>query len=401
MNEYIQYLDYSIEQWVEDADFIKWLKEPTNEKYAVFTRLRRLEPAVAANMEAAAQILFDIIVDEPALSDQEVTKIWDEIQLHTTMKNKLQLKRWTWVVSAAASVLVLFSISLYWYSGLVNTPSLIEYSNSISLDTIQKITLKIGQKPAMMLSNKAEVSFKANNSIVIRTASGDELSLNNIELSEKELAWLVVPRGSRASVVFADGSRAIVRPGTKIVFPTAFADTKREIFVEGEAFLEVSKNKSKPFMVKTNQMEVEVLGTSFDVQAYPTQNIQSVVLVTGSVKVRTIENRATQISPNQKFIYRKESHTELVKEVDVYDYISWKDGVLSFESEKLTTVLAKLSSYYPVDFKYNPAAIEQINLSGKLNLNDNIEDVMHVLSSVANIKHETINTNIIKIEVKQ
>lgn len=271
MNEYIQYLDYSIEQWVEDADFIKWLKEPTNEKYAVFTRLRRLEPAVAANMEAAAQILFDIIVDEPALSDQEVTKIWDEIQLHTTMKNKLQLKRWTWVVSAAASVLVLLSISLYWYSGLVNTPSLIEYSNSISLDTIQKITLKIGQKPAMMLSNKAEVSFKANNSIVIRTASGDELSLNNIELSEKELAWLVVPRGSRASVVFADGSRAIVRPGTKIVFPTAFADTKREIFVEGEAFLEVSKNKSKPFMVKTNQMEVEVLGTSFDVQAYPTQ----------------------------------------------------------------------------------------------------------------------------------
>ena len=276
-----------------------------------------------------------------------------------------------------------------------------DLSENISLDSIKNVTLKIGDNSEILLSNKAEVMITDDNRIIVRTAKGEEMSMSGVEFSDKKMGWLAVPKGKRASVSFADGSKATLRPGSKIVFPSEFGKINREIFVEGEVFMEVTKNKLKPFIVKTDKMDVEVLGTSFDVQAYPSQNTQSVILVTGLVNVKTTSNRVTQITPNQKFTLNASSNTEIVKQVKVYDYISWKEDILSFESEKLSVVLKALSNYYGITFNYNAEQLNQITLSGKLNLNDNIEDVMLVLTATANIKYETINTNIIKIDVKQ
>jgi ferric-dicitrate binding protein FerR (iron transport regulator) len=136
--------------------------------------------------------------------------------------------------------------------------------------------------------------------------------LNISKLSEKHFGQLIVPTGKRASMIFADGSRVTVRPGSKVIFPTMFAQNEREIYVQGEAFLEVSKNKKRPFIVKTELMDVEVLGTSFDVSAYPGENEQSVVLVTGSVKVRSASSDETKIVPNQRYSFDKTSQMQFL-----------------------------------------------------------------------------------------
>ena len=397
MKDYNFYKQYSVEQWLDDRDFVLWLKSPNNPDYKVFTELMNNDTEIAEKMNKGAQILSEITIKEPTLGEEAVSQMWNTIQAKT--KKHFSLPVWFRNFSVAASLLVLLSISLFWFLSKTENVSYTEFAQQVSVDTIENITFKLNNKPAITLSNRSEIVFSESNKILVRTAKGDEISMEEINLSNDELGWLAVPNGKRPSIVFADGSRVTVRPGSKIVFPSAFANDRREIFIEGEAFLEVAKNKLKPFIVKTAEMEVEVLGTSFDVQAYSHKNIQSVVLVTGRVKVSTTENRATEITPNQKFALNRNTNTEVVNQVDVNNYVSWKDGILNFESEKLSNVLNELSNYYGVRFNYDSSKLNEITLSGKLNLNDNIEDVMMVLATTANIDFETMKTEI-KINVK-
>lgn len=397
MRDYNFYKEYSIEQWLDDRDFILWLKNPESEKYLVFEDLKNKNAEVAEKMNKAAELLSEMVITEPMLSEDAISKMWNNI--HSQTKKHIILPVWVRKFSVAASFLLLLSISLVWLFSQKENVSYAELADIVSVDTIENITFKLNNEPAITLSNKSEIVFSESNKILVRTAKGEEMSVENIDLSKEDLGWLAVPKGKRASVVFSDGSRVMLRPGTKIVFPAVFANNKREIYVQGEAFLEVAKNKLKPFVVKTNKMDVEVLGTSFDVQAYPDKNIQSVVLVTGRVQVRTTDDRATEITPNQKFALNKMTNTETVHQVDVNEYISWKDGILNFESEKLPNVLNELSNYYGVNFNYESSKLNEITLSGKLNLNDNIEDVMKVLATTANINFKTMKTEI-KIDVK-
>lgn len=401
MKDYKDYLQYTVLQWLDDPDFLKWLKEPNSELNVVFTRLKKMEPEVAERMDEAQNLLFDMITVEPSLSADAVEKIWNNVQNATRKHKRVPFAKQLWRISAAAAVLLVVGISVLLFNRPVAELSYNDLSDRIILDSLQNITLKLGEHAEYSLSNKSEIIIGADNKIVVRTAKGDEISISGAELTKQQVGWLAVPKGKKASVRFADGSKATLRPGSKIVFPSEFSATERNVFVEGEAFLEVTKNKQKPFRVQTSKMEVEVLGTSFDVQAYPTQSQQSVILVTGLVNVRTTKDRTTQIIPNQKFTLNGKTNVENVNQVNVNDYISWKDDLLLFESEKLSTILNKLSSYYGVTFQYNATVLNQISLSGKLNLDDNIEDVMLVLAATANVKHETINTNIIKIDVKQ
>ena len=200
-------------------------------------------------------------------------------------------------------------------------------------------------------------------------------------------------------MIFADGSRVTVRPGSKVIFPTMFAQNERKIYVQGEAFLEVSKNKKRPFIVKTELMDVEVLGTSFDVSAYPGENEQSVVLVTGSVKVRSASSDETKIVPNQRYSFDKTSQMQSVNEVNVFPYISWKDGILSFNSENLGNVLKELSNYYGVEFEYKPNVLDEIHITGKLDLNNDVDNALKVIATISPINYKHMKKSI-KIDVK-
>ncbi|MPM92522.1 hypothetical protein SDC9_139657 [bioreactor metagenome] len=178
-----------------------------------------------------------------------------------------------------------------------------------------------------------------------------------------------------------------------------FAQNEREIYVQGEAFLEVSKNKKRPFIVKTELMDVEVLGTSFDVSAYPGENEQSVVLVSGSVKVRSASSDETKIVPNQRYSFDKTSQMQSVNEVNVFPYISWKDGILSFNSENLGNVLNELSNYYGVEFEYKPNVLDEIHITGKLDLNNDVDNALKVIATISPIDYKHMKKSI-KIDVK-
>lgn len=177
---------------------------------------------------------------------------------------------------------------------------------------------------------------------------------------------------------------------SRVIYPTVFAADKRMIAVEGEAYLEVAHNAEKPFIVKTKGIDVRVLGTSFNVNAYEQDNI-SVVLVEGRVEINPDKKTKMLLEPSQMAclengVLRKK------KQVNTLKYTCWKDNIMLLEKEKVAEVLDKVARYYDVSIQYDKDAASR-RLSGKLNLCDSIESVLDIIKVSASLQMEKTGDN--------
>ena len=164
--------------------------------------------------------------------------------------------------------------------------------------------------------------------------------------------------------------------------------------------LDVSRDPSRPFIVKTRQMDVTVMGTQFNISAYENDDVAQVVLLNGKVKVVFAEGKeSVSLSPNQMFSYDGTALTGQVSTVNAEDFTAWRDGYFPFKMQALTDVLRKLSRYYNVRFTIN-GRLSELSCSGKLHLNDNLDDVLEILKRAApiDIKKESSNLYIINVK---
>ena len=188
---------------------------------------------------------------------------------------------------------------------------------------------------------------------------------------------LIIPKGKRSVLTLSDGSKLWANAGSRVVYPSEFGKDKREIYVDGEIFVEVAKDASKPFFVRTKDMSVQALGTSFNVMAYESDALKRVVLVSGIVKVETKESKGAILNPNTMFQFQ--GGDEKIIPVEADTYISWIKGLYLFRNERLGVVFERLSRYYGMQIECSPEAA-MIRCSGKLDLKDNIEEIMKGLS---------------------
>ena len=205
-----------------------------------------------------------------------------------------------------------------------------------------------------------------------------------------------VNRGQRAGITLPDGTIVHLNSESKLTYTPEFNGKLREVSLEGEAFFEVTPNKEKPFIVKTSVFDVEVLGTSFNVSAYREDVEKSVVLVTGKVEVTASNGESVRILPNDRF--RQSTDKYVVDKVNVEDYVSWKEGRLSFKNTELGGILKQLSRYYNVRIDYDKQ--QQITCSGKLNLDDTIEQILNTITETAPVIISKEN-NVYKVTIKK
>lgn len=185
-------------------------------------------------------------------------------------------------------------------------------------------------------------------------------------------------------MTFADGTKVWVNAGTRVIYPVEFEKDKREIYVDGEIYIEVARDENRPFYVRTKDMNVRVLGTKFNVTAYESEAIRSVVLAQGCVQVETARTPKAILAPNQMF--SSADGKENISQVDVEQAISWINGLYCFQSADLGIVLQRLSTYYGVNVEFDPA-LSKIKCSGKIDLKDSFETVINGLTFVAPISY--------------
>ncbi|RUA15542.1 MAG: FecR family protein, partial [Flavobacteriia bacterium] len=165
---------------------------------------------------------------------------------------------------------------------------------------------------------------------------------------------LRVPFGKSLSLTLQDGSVVRLNSGSTLTYPSSFAGMdKREVQLEGEAFFEVAKNPDQPFIVGTKNMYTQVFGTVFNISAYDEDSISEVVLVEGSVGIGATDRPAygdlQMLKPSQRASSREGSGgLFVVEDVDVTPYISWTQGVLSFENEEMSEIIKRLQRQFNI-----------------------------------------------------
>lgn len=193
-----------------------------------------------------------------------------------------------------------------------------------------------------------------------------------------------VPHGELRSVTLADGSKVQLNSGTVLIYPRKFKGWKRTVYLSGEAHFQVAKNEREPFIVKTGPLNVEVLGTKFDVESYLGTDRITTTLEEGSVKVypEREPKRAFILKPDQQVVFYAEADSFSYSHVKASDYTAWTYGELRFRNKTLNEILATLERRYNVNFLVDEKIISTDLYSIKFKSHETIEDALHVFSLI-------------------
>jgi hypothetical protein len=266
----------------------------------------------------------------------------------------------------------------------------LEKQNSIAENLIENVVRPDceGNDIQIILADDEKIALKEQEAEIVYDESGkvcigsreDILPANTEMQQEKEnkqveYNQIVVPKGKRSTLTLSDGSKLSLNSFSRVVYPPVFADNQREIYIEGEVYIDVKPDRERPFILKTSQMEIRVTGTSFNVMAYEDEAVQEVVLAEGSISVRVKGTSPKEIilHPGQKFSLTGQEIA--VKTVDTENYISWKDGYYLSKYGKLSLILNRLSRYYGVEIRYG-REVGELRFAGKLDLKDDPDRVI-------------------------
>ncbi|UBD73914.1 FecR family protein [Parabacteroides goldsteinii] len=189
---------------------------------------------------------------------------------------------------------------------------------------------------------------------------------------------LYVPAGQRAELILPDSTHVWLNARSKLVYPISFGKDIRQVELNGEAYFDVIHNEKQPFVVKTPQMDIQVLGTEFNVTAYSSSSDFEVALLRGCIELSS-PRLSSNYRMKEKEHIRLQNNKLISKDISDYDYFRWKEGLICFNNESVATIIEKLKLYYDIDIEvYNQKFINS-RYTGKFRTKDGIEQVLKVL----------------------
>ncbi|NDV58640.1 DUF4974 domain-containing protein [Bacteroides sp. 519] len=220
---------------------------------------------------------------------------------------------------------------------------------------------------------------------------------NKDKVESAQMQTIYVPSGQRAEVLLCDGTKVWVNSQTTLTFPDKFVGRQRVVTLDGEGYFEVAKDTDHPFIVETGLYNISVLGTEFNVKAYQKKDIFETALIEGSVEILSDNTTPVRLVPNETVVL---ANGKLVRgTITDHNYFKWREGLICFEKEKLSSLFEKLELYYDVKIIVENKALLQWPYNGKFRVKDGVEHALRVLQhkhKFEYIKDEEDNTIIIR-----
>jgi transmembrane sensor len=327
------------------------------------------------------------------------------------LKSRLPLAQQTKVISlwpriaAAASIVLLFGAGIFYFT---KSEVRLEQENIQVVEKPKEIAPG-GNRGILTLSNGKQIVLSdVSSKDIIAKEDQDEVTIKmdangvityvinpNADTSEEDadsFNTLSTPTGGQYNIVLADGTKVFLNAVSSIKYPTQFNGDQRIAELEGEAYFEVAKNKSKPFLVKSANQTIEVLGTHFNVHAYNNESVVKTTLLEGSVAVSS-KNQKAILKPGQQANVSESSSKIAVKEVDTEAAIAWKNGRFKFDNADLKSVMKQLERWYGIKVEYR-GDVSDVRFNGGTFRNKNLSEVLKVLE-LSNIKFKVEGKTII------
>ena len=325
--------------------------------------------------------------------EMHVIAKFDTERALSKLKNRKQVKRrgiLSWI--AAASVVVIAGVSAWIL--LSQEPDVDNLSVTekfepgkaiVTLEMASGLKYRLDTLSSFVRNNRVNVAFD-NNDGVLKIKEQDSLA----DGATKEIGYntVNVPYGGTYTVELCDGTKVYLNSGTTLEFPSRFDGKVRSVILKGEAYFDVARNVSKPFVVEVDEMKVKVLGTSFNVKSYVDEPGVYTTLVEGSVAILRDGQPEKKIKPGEQAYYNKGVGTLSIAEVDVNEFTSWKDGLFYFKDIALEEILRIVSRWYDLEVFYMNQGAKSVIYSGKLPMYSSVEDVLRKFEISGDVRFE-------------
>ena len=359
-----------------DSHFQHWLNEDTENK-----KLYLLLKEGGQHNE-----LFD--------KDQIFTTISTKLSLNTERKRLLYQKRWFKYVISSVAVIALSIIALNYFT----------FKGNPVPEKVEKNIFDPGSKKAYLLSMKGEkidlsesFEVKKEDGTIISNKSEGVISFEKTTPVKKiiEQQIIYVPKSGEYELVLADGSRVFLNSESQLTFPSYFEGDTRRVELTGEAYFEVKKD-GKPFIIQTPDLTIEVLGTSFNVNAYQTNPYVNATLVEGSIRIHLPEKQESfLLQPDHNFRLDKSSEEISVQQVNTDIYTAWVRGEFVFRNQPLTEIFAQLERWYDFKIIYEKPDIAKMRFTGSAEKVRPLDYLLNQIQAVTDIQYKSEGDKII------
>lgn len=332
------------------------------------------------------------------VSDEQADQSWQRLQGRLPGQATVGRRRWYWLASGIAACLVVgLTLLMTWErpvelpvqsAGVLaagSTKAVLTLSSGAQIDLVED-TSRISEASAMIVNSGKVVSYEAGGEV---SEGGEVPVYNKVE----------TPRGGEYQVELPDGSQVYLGAMSAIRFPVRFTGEKRKVEVSGEVYFEVARDTEHPFVVKVDDMEVEVLGTSFNVRNYTDETDMEITLVTGKVKVANDGGEACVLEPSEQVIWNKQTSMMSSRKVDAEAFIDWKNGKLNLRNERLEDILNRLSKWYDIEVFFLNDKARDMRFYANMDRYDNLEVLLKKFELTGRVAFD-IKENVVTVRLQ-
>jgi transmembrane sensor len=360
-----------------------------------------LDGTASAQETETVESYYQLFAEAPNALDQLNAESQDKLALHLKAGITRKIKSFDkpavplyrkWITAAAAVAAITLGVWLYYtprHPDAGQDPGSAQYVNDIAPGK-NGATITLANGKVIALSD-------AKSGVVIRDEIkyDDGTALSGLQPSlpggERSMALTAsTAKGQTYQFTLPDGTKVWLNADSKLEFPSNFVNSDtRNVKLSGEGYFEVAKDKAHPFLVKTKNQDVTVLGTHFNISSYNDDRLTTTTLVEGSVRVSAFDvamGRAVAVlKPNQQSIQTPSGGMQ-VRDVDVSEALDWKNGDFVFKEEPLAEIMRRVSRWYDVDVVYDKEVDQQQTFGGKVSRKRNISQVIKALQATQALK---------------
>lgn len=350
--------DEVVEKWMEDKEHVQLLDELA---------------AVRKNLSAG---------DFERLETEELARLEQSL---ADRKGRRMTLRW----SVAASIVLI--VALYVGRGVdewrnLNEERLMAQTERTLPGVRAELILATGEK--VQLGQKSEIiSGKKETGIRNDSLTGLDYALAGLQENTREVYnTLATPIGGEYPLELSDGTKVFLNAASELKFPVVFIGDKRVVDLKGEAYFEVTKDTTRPFVVRINGAEVTVLGTSFNVNTYGDDGQIYTTLVNGKVQVSSEKNGQKEIlNPGMQSVMDVKTGELVVHEVDVEPFVAWREGRFVFRTMTLDLIMSQLQRWYDFEVFYQNPELKDYEFRGVIRRDMELDKVLEVISATTNV----------------
>lgn len=334
----------------------------------------KADPKIRGVLERMAQVTQ---TPEP-----DFERMWGRVKRATIGKKERRIQFFQRVAAVLLPVLIL-SATVYFYRSKYPSPQkVVKVEKRVENDAAVRLTLADGK--VIRVHRDSVVNLVINEDVAIRHKSVSALSYEVKSSVSHQLEYnvLEMPVGSSYQLTLSDGSVVYLNSCSKLKYPVAFVGDERRVFLEGEAYFEVKSDQQHPFRVVVGNVEVEAVGTRFNINAYPEKKGVETTLVKGKVNVED-GNQKIRLLPGQQACCSEQKIQ--VKEVDYREFIGWKNGKFIFRKMSLENIMIQMERWYGLTVFFRNREAQQYTFTGMIDRNLTPEETFRTIEKTVDV----------------